>query len=845
MAALEQTMLAGASPVKPVATLSLFDSYELPSYYSTSPKSYSAFPEFVGGLDRLKQLMRMVDPDSTVAEATGLTIHRLGDSLVLDRIISNESGEASPSESADFDISDPLLLLPSSLIDEVCDQSSLTRSGALLDVKNTFVHVRDLDEADEYLPRYHSAPPGGFQDTPSLHVSRPKPVRDTVINGLLRLPCDSAVPERSFDAMLPFLDKEQRSPMSRMNRSVEWNIAGFSVLLGCEIVLMETPNKTMLPADFSSVRELGDQAAFWPTKPEAREAWLETSLLQIEKVAWINRQQKCVEVVTSPAELCLEADVGGMLGSIKNVLTFLHAECRRQGVTYCLVRGSDGYCHLYDVTELPRDCNVLQVSRDLAVPIAKVCYSLIKSSKFDESEENRKRLLRKGWSLINEDHQGESELVALIALELASLEQSLSERIEILIKALSCYTDWKSETGQKLLVSTISGLVLSPDNSDIVLAHGLLAEVTAERREVECRGLVMDLNGKIGQLLLTKEGDWSNVAPRLAVGRLFTPPDNRLDRLKLAVDLLARSNEVEWEATALNELGAEFVQFDPLQAITLLVASIQKFSILTSLNESKQALLLAAVVLNMSRAVKKIALQSRSLSMRISAISLCLLANRIAKTLAPESVAGVELLDLATQLIDDIHSHFPETKEEVPDLARLASYLSLSETVIGKAYRSVTRRRIGTTKVSIGDIITDSDSLGQSSIADLARGCLNLSLMYATGLRAHVDYQIARLITETNGDGREALRHINKAIAGGEKTAATVCLQAVIQFKLGDVKGGICTLTNDLELGNEVRECLKTFCIQDVRSISPYPKSRPILEALIRNKPNQFISKIV
>ena len=832
MTATESSLIMGGDTVRPVAKFPLVDELSIEEDPRAPLKHGKPSPDFLGSLERIKHLMRMIDVESHEAQATGLTIHRLGDSLILDRSVFGSAEDESSDDGTYYDHLNPLVLLPSSLLEEVSDAGGLKRSTALIDVKNTFVHIPSDDEEVD-LPRYHSAPPGGYTNPPFLHVSPPRAIEDNVMKSLLRLPPSSPVCQRSAESLLPFLEKDHMSPMSRMNRAVEWNIAGFSVLLGCEIVLMDTPNKNMLSVDYSSVRELRDNE-FWPNRPDAREAWLESNLLQVEKVAWINRERKSVEFMTTSSELCLEADVTGMLNSIKRVLTFLHSECKKQGATYCLVRGSDGCCHLYDVTDLPKDCNVLQVSQDLVVPIAKVCYSIVCADK-KASVEDRRRLLQKGWKLLNNDScQAEEELVALMAIELASLAQTSEERRDILMHALEVYNDRNTDTGQRLLVTAVTAITTEELPSIFLLrkARDLLEEISEERRAVECRGVEQKLNSLLGRALVTDD--------RLSEN------ETKMQTLEHAIQLLRDAKDIEWEGTALNELGALLLFQDAHRAIDCLVTALERFSD-AEIEEAKRNLLLGAVIMNLCKAFKKLALDGENkVTNSLTSITLALLAQKLSKSIVPESAVGIELYTLGSQLVSN---NFEETSDMPPAFPRMKEILLSLSTVIGKAFAGIPRRKLGSTGLSVGDIAIVSDV---NAVA-LARSCLELSLLYVNDrdrawLRPQVDFQMARLITETNGDGKEALRHINKVFSSSDVRSEileeAVCLKATIQFKLGEVKNAIHTLISVSPLSQATLDCLKTICMHDIKSPKPFPKSKPILEAIIRKQTSDFITAI-
>ncbi len=814
-------------------------------------------PDFLGNLDRLKHLMRMIDLDSTDSQASGLTIHRLGDSLVFDKIVESARGEIPLDERTEVELPDPLVLLPSDLLDELYERQNLARAGPPIQVKNTFLHESAVPDIDHALPRYHSAPPGGPLGPPSLNVSPPRALKENFMNGLLRLPPSSPVSNMSPDIVLPFLDNEQISPLSHTNRSVEWNIAGFNVLLGCEIVLMETSTNSLLPIDYSAVREL-DHNEFWPNKSDARAAWLESSLLQINKVAWVDSQTKSVELVTSPAELSLEADVGNMLESIGRVLNFLNDECKTQGATYCLVRGSDGYCHLYDVTDVPKDCNVLQVSRELAVPISKVCLS-IATSDTQASREDRLRLLAKGWSLVKDDCQGDNELLGLMAIELCGLEASVDARLEYLLHALKLFKDYPSETGQKLLVTTVTLIIqhLAESLELLRISHGLMTVISEERREVECRGLKSRLNALIGRALIVYDESEEHVFTSDSVLiDSFAIPETRLGRLILAVEFLKNSDDIEWQGTALNELGAERLHSDTEGSLENLVEALAKF---TDIRSDKQKLLLGAVLMNMSRAFKKLsnmsALDAYSVSNRLRAITLLMLGIKLSRNLSSETAVGNELLSLGAELVTvksfgAINQHSHRVAEAIQKIRHI---LGNDQSVLGRAHESLEKRKLGSTSILLGDFEISCDLGHGARTNELARSFLELSLLFCDDsnrahMRMHVDFHIARLITEMNGDGKEALRHINKVLSSDHAAdlfTDALCLKAAIQFKLDDTKGAIQTLVHKLDAGPTIIDCLRNICMHDVKSENPYSKSKALLEAIIRKQDIHFIQSLV
>ena len=845
-------------PMMPVARFPL--SFEGTSASNNRPHapSVSNLPDFVASLDSLKHLLRLIDNEISPLQASGLTLHKLGDCLILDRHIVDETmGESGGAQDFDCEIGDPLLLLPSSLIDELSDNPPLLRGGEGLDIKNTFIHVADNDLDDSTLPRYHSAPPGGYIEPASLRVSPPKMVKDSMIKDLLRLPSSNPISEKSAQEMLPFITPDQLSPMSRVNRSVEWNVAGFTVLLGCEIVLMDTD--TLLPNHLSAVRCLSDED-FWPNKSIAREAWLETSLLQVDKVAWLNRERRSVELVTSTSELSLEADVETMLERIQRALAFMHTECSRQGGTYCLVRGSDGCCLLYDVTELPKDCNVLKVSKDLAIPISKLAFSIASAKDKDVSADDRKGLFRKAWDLLVQSDKSseEQELFALISLELASLESATWGRVKIVVEALSVCDNWSTESCQKLLVFTVSVLVIGDESdlSTLLICEALLKRIQDERREVECRNLCSRLNTLIGKALLQSYRDHSLIdessldrfRPLLNKVQLLNIPDSPVQRLSFAVSVLADS-KTEWEAAALNELGSHLIQSQSsfVEGMTQLTDSLSMF--INDLQVTNHQSLFA-VLMNLAKGFKLSSLQTPRLDVnavrdRFRGIAIVMAALKVgSKRMGiSQSVIGMELVELGSALTDS--EALGNTR--VDRLSQLATRLS---SILDLALE----RKLPRTTLYLGSLSIDSTAIMSIPTVVLARSCLDLSLVMLTEqdrstVRPRVDYELARLIAYSNGDGKDALRHINKALTGDlddDLKGKAICLKAAIEFKLEDVWGSISTLIAHLDASNHdahstLLNCLKDICIQARKSETLVAETRPILEAILRKRELSFI----
>lgn len=850
-------------PMKPVARFPLSFGGGKHSDPRNGISSESTFPDFLSSLDSLKHLLRLIDNEQSHVQASGLTVHRMGDSLILDRHILDEPIDQ-PSGSHEFDceLDDPLVLLPSSLIDELSDNRPLARGGGGLDVKNTFIHVSHHDSVDSKLPRYHSAPPGGYMEPSSLRVSHPKIAKDPMIKDLLRLPASYPISERSAQEMLPFITPEQLSPMSRVNRSVEWNVAGFSVLLGCEIVLMDS--ETYLPSDLSVIRCLNDED-FWPNKSAAREAWLEMNLLQLDKVAWLNRERRSVELVTSTSELSLEADVEKMLERIQRVLGFMHKECSRQGGTYCLVRASDGCCLLYDVTELPKDCNVLKVSKDLAIPLAKLAFSIGSSTEKNVSAEDRRGLLRKARDLLVQSKKSadEQELFNLISLELAYLETENTDRFELAIQALSVCSDWAVESCQKLLVFSVSVLLSKSDETDLstlIVCEALLKGVSDERREVECRYSSSELNTLIARGILRSyrddtliaESSFDKFGPLMSKLHILSLPEPPIERLRFAAYLL-KGSKTEWEAAALNELGSHLIQSQS-SLVDGMIILLEALSLFKSRSHTNNNQSLFAVLMNLAKGFKLSSYSASRLDVnavrnRLRGIAMVMAALKLGSKRmgVSQSVIGMELVELGSLLIDSDVLTDSRTDALGQLATQLASLVHLAPV-----------RKLPGTAIHLGSLTIDSNSITSVNPSVLARACLDLSLVMLSDedrelVRPRVDFELARLIAYSNGDGKDAMRHINKALTGDLDDALmnkAICLKAVIEFKLGEVRRSISTLISHLETtpddteNTTVLNCLKDICVQANKSMTFVAETRAILEAILRKRKASFIVQL-
>jgi hypothetical protein len=630
--------------------------------------------------------------------------------------------------------------------------------------------------------------------------------------------------------------------MSRINRSVEWNVAGFSVLLGCEIVLMDSD--PLLITDLSAIRRLGDNE-FWPTRANAREAWLESSLLQVHQVAWLNRERKGVELITTTNELSHGADVEGMLLTIQNVLSFLYRECQTQGATYCLVRSSDGSCLLYDVTDLPKDCNVLKVSRELALPIAKVSYSIATQDK-TSSPEDRRRLLRKAWDLVLKDP--EAELAALIAIELSSLEPDHTVGAGIGKHALSLSEDWSSDTIQKLLVSIITLVT----ESDALLAEALLRHVSEERKEVECRNLVVEVSELLGKRILEKTLNDNPILPLLQQRvRLIEIPSDREAQLRLAQSLL--HSHPGWHAAASNELGALLIRNPEsiLEGLMYLTEALEEF-VSSEAPESVGYPSMVAVLLNMANAFKQLALLAprslKGLANRFRAIALVMTADKLSQHRS--CMAGIELLEIGGSLSESIFVigvDLDLDQELTHACLRIEAILKIGELIPNKV------RKLGESNISLGDMgVTEIDIL-RSDICELARCCIESSLLLfpeelRDEMRPEVDLQMTKWLMSSGAPEKLCLRRIHKCL-DARFTEEAHCLKLLILFKAHGFKHVLPLVVERLEHPDHdseaVRDCLKLLAMGELKERDPHPKARAVFEALLRGKETAFITHLV
>ena len=806
-----------------------------------NPRSMdSNMPEFVGSFECLKQLLRLLEAEEQPRQPTGLTIHKMGNCIVLDHAVSSGQEPISGNEvDGQYDLDDELVLLPTALVEELC--ACLPRSTALRDVsvKNTFIHIPESESA--VIPRYHSAPPGGVHDVSPLQVSPPRAIRDSVMTGLMRLPPSAPTGE----LRLPFLDPDQSSHVSRMNRAVEWNIAGFSVLLGCDVVVMD-PSDRILPSELSAVKLLARDEC-WPSKAAARQAWLESSLLQVDRVAWVCPAKNSVELVTSTAELSIEADIEGMVHSIQRVLQFLHTECKGQGSTYCLVRESDGCCLLYDVSDLPKECDVLQVSPELAVPIAKVCFSLSHAA---TSQDDKQKLLRKSWALAKETN--EADLCALVALELNPAD------VSALISALEMNKDWTAHTMQKLLVLAATAIHRSnPSLAFTMLAHGMLTKVAKDRLEVECKNLQIGLENTIsrGLMSIRSVDEFEALQTSLTVlplqdrVPLISVPSLRSERLQLALQL--GSSDTMTTGVCKNELGSELLMSSPKEAVSNLIDSLEAFAAAEKSNQSDMRSMYMAVLMNLSRAFKRMSLDNvfsaRSVLNRVRAIVFVRLAHRFNRESVPESIVGTELANLGEELVHALTQGMPEfanCEDSLTGSIERVNAVILSSCVLAKGLKSVENRSL--CKISLSDFSIRAADVVHIGIGALARETLEMSLIFTSPSerprrRAEVDFWITKLLAETGNSGKESLRHVKRAKiwfecnAEPEWVIQCICLQATVEYMLGQSDFAIRNLL-DHHHNPTVRDCLSAICMRDVKSDRPHKQSKRILEAILRNQ---------
>ena len=723
---------------------------------------------------------------------------------------------------------------------------------------------------------------------------------DSIMTGLLRLPFAHPLTDRSIQSILPFLsenDQQSLSPLSRVNKAVDWSIAGFSVLLGCDIVVMDD-RSAILPSDYSSVKVLAP-GELWPTRTASREAWLESSLLQMNQVAWVNRDKGSV-ALTSTRDLSVEADVEQMLYDLERVLQFLQTECTKQGSTYCLVRGSDSSCLLYDISHLPQECDVVQVSPELALPIARVCYSL---SVTDPKKANKESLLAKAWRMLGQlDMDSDPELTCLVAMDYSVYQTVAVERVETLLIALSGSTDWDTGTIQKLLVSIVTVICRdvceSPKVSPLValgwmaLARALLKRVREDRREVECRFLQKDMPVCVARSLIQLDLHVDDVHPVEALMRSssqtlgsiikrivedlkveYQVPPRRFDRMQLALDYIDGLGAHEWEGTAHTEIGSELImqvvkgetadaREGCLLAMSHLVKSLQAFTVM---KEEKRKLLMTAAFMNLSRVFKLVSSQpssSDSLTVyqvinRIRAISCVCVASKLTRSVSL-SIAGTELYQLGVELIGVPNLLPSESDTSVESYADAVQSIvdthSLSGSIQVKKITGLKFGGVGEFALAGADVLPDIHD-----VTATAQSCFDLALLYTaesdrSHMRAMVDNQIARRIAESNGDGKDALRHVNKAVAYFEANAddewisTCTCLKATILFKLGETQSAIrclvAKLTEDMH-GGDIRKCLQSICMQELNSKNPVKNARVLLEAVVRGTDVAFIKNLV
>lgn len=859
-------------PIEPVARFINTYSRNEEGFECGSQAFEQLTPDFVGSLDNIKHLVRLIDSEGVLERPSGLTIHKIGQTLLVDRRVDLSQAEFTSEVEDECSLDDALLLLPRSLVEELAEDTRIFRASAPT-VKNTFIHIRgdSVEESDEELLRYHSAPPFGRVEAENhrLQVSSlPRAIKDPIMTDLVKLGA-----ERSIRSVLPFSEDGHMSPLSKVSRAVEWNIAGFSVLLGCDIVVMDPKNYSKGFSQLSSIKSL-DSAQDWPSRLEAREAWLENSLLRLDRVAWVNKERKSIDLVTSTSELSMQADVSTMLDSIKRVLVFLHRECKGQGNTYCLVRGEGDSCLLYDVSDLPKDCDVLQVSPDLAGPIARVSYAISSDKSFSGTTVERKRLLEKAFRLLTS--VGESaELRALVAIDLAGCVAEYPEKIRIVLSPLSqidLTKSFGSETTQKLLVVAVAALTEDPSRSptNAFLAKALLDLISDDRKSVECHHLIRSVHFALGRVLVFHDSSDLDLGDDSVISSLFLKlsiresiPSTRKEVLILALKLLSESSDFEVRGVAHNELANEaFLAVQTnlpssiLPVTRELLMSVSEFSQILKKDLSRTTKrFIAAVLMNLSKAFKLSSLVLHpdvltfpQLINRVRAISFARAASRISESL-PESIVGTELFCLGSELVNAYKGPGSFLQGELdPETESIMAKMNLaiSSSSFSTFFGSI--KRISPA-LSIGEIhfhATSLKSIRETPLETMARGCLEMSVFFAdsknrSSRRAEADFETSRLIAESNENGSDALRYVNKSLdfwtsdKNDEWIEECLLLKTAIMYKLGEFMGSM-QFSIEWSHFDKIKDCMRSICMNEMRNGKNSETAKKILEALIRKK---------
>ena len=871
---MESQIIHGLGPVKPVASFSLSSTEKDELIELAVGAASTGLPDFVGNLENIKQLLRLIDDFTSLENSAGLTVHKIGNCIVLDRPIGQDfvdhSDRATSFEDEEVDLDDALLLLPSDLAEEMSLRSQVARAP-LVPVKNTFVHLTEDVDFEGRMNRFHSAPSGlpiVSEASARLSVSPPRSVEKSLVHSLLpQAVLSRSSFERYLNAILPFIKPESLTPLSRLTKAVQWSIAGFSVLLGCEIVVMDH-KPPFLSSEYSAIKVLDSAPR---TRAQSREAWLESSLMQVEGVAWV--EGSSVEV-TSTESLGMEAEIDQMLVSVQRVLTFLQAECKQQGSTYCLVRGpgSEESCHLYDISEFDLG-QTLQP--ELALPMARVCWSLAGES---NDKEDQRRLLEKAWKLCGSVGMdlASPHLIACVGMDLASLKPDFVDACTLLISALEA-CEWGSEIFQKLVISLSARNPI--EQSPLVrlawrvFVRGLRQLVPKDRLAVESPS-----DGIGGVLLEARESvDWTSVETfdvvKILCGVFSAEFGNQLARLGVRFDrssiptsptaclqvcVALTSPESRDHATACNELGnLSFHQAvtngSPNTAKCLTSAGQLWFRALRGFRKNKP--LQAMVLMNLSRFFKLAAeLWTKPWSVsylvnRVRAMTCFRIASRLDKDNAGIAV-GAELVQCTGMLTGEEAAEVPFLRLDCgnADLDKLAETLQAElETSVDCELTFAQQLRFHKSSIYLFQLVfsaSDLQLLAECPIAPLRKSLLNVARGFS-GNKATLAYEHARLALVTDPQKPQlALRHVNRCLELEPFAINPICLKGLILASMGKEREGLVLVakawSESLPPADaaEVKQTLILICTGMINRDfqKRMPNSRTIFEAVLRDK---------
>ncbi|CAK9041678.1 unnamed protein product, partial [Durusdinium trenchii] len=434
--------------------------------------------DFLGRLHHFKNLFRMSATDHPVS----VMIHKVGPMLILDDgpRLANRGVGVPPDAGIGLDHEQSLMLAeldPSlemalgALGEETSSLASLAPElKNRLCVKNTFL---DIDEGSDYesLGRAQSAPGRVDCDTPRSMISEADHLaHQTAQSGAeaVRQQLQEHI-ERAANAwsLIPYEPGDTSNELaarhwellqctsgkgnpgavveavrslfeippqpSRFGRAVEWRCGPYKILLGCDLVVMQSAEKCD-PTDFASFKMLPDGSGALPSRDDRLDMYLENMMCDISKAVWGSPQGDGSSTwrVFNTADLPSPGDGEDFNAKqihqhSQQLLHFLKQRCRRQGGTYWLFReANSSAAELFDLTEeltvenwdVDSSNSAFRTTPSLAPPIASLCAHLAQSM---AQNEEKRQLLQKAVHLLEplkEDHFG---LYAMTALELASL----------------------------------------------------------------------------------------------------------------------------------------------------------------------------------------------------------------------------------------------------------------------------------------------------------------------------------------------------------------------------------------------------------------------------------------